>query len=179
MSGLTTVARWIDRLNEWIGRGAAWLSLLIVLVTASNVLLRYLFRKTSVGFQELEWHLFGPLFMLTAAYTLMRDEHVRVDVFYSRWSPRRRAVVNLAGALLLLIPVCAVVGWTSLSFVAASWAAGEGSPDPGGLPGRYVLKAIIPVSVGLLGLQGLSQALHSLQQWRDAPASSTAGEGEA
>ncbi|MFQ5848317.1 MAG: TRAP transporter small permease subunit, partial [Candidatus Methylomirabilales bacterium] len=140
----------------------SWIALVLVLVVAWNVIVRYLFHRGSVAMQELEWHLFGPLFLLTAAYTLVYDEHVRVDILYSRFSARTRAYVDFVGSLLFLIPVCIIIIWTSWSFIGASWAAGEGSPDPGGLPARYILKAIMPIGFALLGLQGVSMALHSL-----------------
>lgn len=162
MSWLQRVSRRIDTLNERVGHAVSWLSIVIVAVIAWNVFLRYVFHTGSVALQELEWHLFGPLFILTAAYTLGQDEHVRVDIFYSRLSSKRRAFVDLVGSLAFLIPVCVLIIWTSWDFVAASWAAGEGTPDPGGLPARYVLKAVMPVGFVLLGLQGLSMAIHSL-----------------
>ncbi|MFQ5658470.1 MAG: TRAP transporter small permease subunit [Candidatus Methylomirabilales bacterium] len=162
MSWLQRVSRKIDALNERVGRAISWLAFLMVAVVAWNVFLRLFFAKGSVAMQELEWALFGPLFLLTAAYTLVHDEHVRVDILYSRLSARAKALVDLAGSLLFLIPVCVLIIWTSWPFIAASWAAGEVSPDPGGLPARYILKAVIPVGFSLLGLQGLSMAIHSL-----------------
>jgi TRAP-type mannitol/chloroaromatic compound transport system permease small subunit len=162
MSWLQRISSGIDKLNERVGHAMSWVSLLVVVVVAWNVLLRYLFHKGSVAMQELEWHLFGPLFILTAGYTLLCDEHVRVDIFYSRVSAKGKAVVDLIGSLCFLIPVSLLVIWTSYSFVAASWAAGEGSPDPGGLPARYILKAVMPVGFALLALQAVSMAIHSL-----------------
>jgi len=162
MYWLQKISRRIDVLNERVGRAMSWLATLMVAVVAWNVFLRLFFHKGSVAMQELEWALFGPLFLLTAGYTLVHDEHVRVDIFYSRLSDRGKALVDLAGSLLFLIPVCVLIIWTSWPFIAASWAAGEVSPDPGGLPARYILKAVIPVGFSLLGLQGLSMAIQSL-----------------
>ncbi|MFQ5990762.1 MAG: TRAP transporter small permease subunit [Candidatus Methylomirabilales bacterium] len=162
MSWLQKMSRRIDALNERVGRAMSWIAFLMVAVVAWNVFLRYLFHRGSVAMQELEWHLFGPLFLLTAAYTLVHDEHVRVDIFYSRLSARAKAVVDLVGSLLFLLPVCVLIIWTSWGFVAASWAAREGTPDPGGLPARYILKAVIPIGFSLLGLQSVSMAIHSL-----------------
>ena len=162
MSWLQRLSHRIDTLNIRVGHAISWLSFVLVLVIAWNVLLRYLFHRGSVAMQELEWHLFGPLFILTAGYTLALDEHVRVDIFYSRVSRKTKAVVDFVGSLLFLTPVVVLVIWTSWSFIAASWGAGEGSPDPGGLPARYILKAVMPVGFILLGLQGLSMAIHSL-----------------
>ena len=162
MSWLQKISRGIDALNEQTGRAISWLAIVMVAVVAWNVFLRLVFHKGSVAMQELEWALFGPLFLLTAGYTLVHNEHVRVDIFYSRVSARARALIDFAGSLLFLIPLCILGIWTSRSFIAASWAVGEVSPDPGGLPARYVLKAVIPLGFSLLGLQGLSMAIHSL-----------------
>ena len=162
MSWLQKISRHIDALNERVGRAISWLASLMVVVVAWNVFLRLFFHKGSVAMQELEWHLFGPLFLLTAGYTLVHNEHVRVDIFYSRLSARTQAVVDFVGSLFFLIPVCILVIWTSWPFIAASWVVGEVSPNPGGIPARYILKAVIPVGFSLLGLQGVSMAIHSL-----------------
>ena len=161
-------ARAIDAVNEWIGRAVAWLVLALVLLIGWDVAMRYLFSRGSVALQELEWHLFAMLFLLGAAYTLKHDAHVRVDVLYqSRWmNPARRALVNLLGSVLFLIPFCVLVIVSAWPFVTAAWVHGEGSPDPGGLPHRWLLKACIPLGFGLLLLQGVALALHSLDALR-------------
>jgi len=154
----------IEFISEWSGRAVAWLVLAMVLVIAYDVAMRYVFHTGSVALQELEWHLFALLFLFGAAYTLKHDGHVRVDIFYnSRWmSDRRRAMIDLFGGLFLLAPFCLVVIITSLPFVANSYGMGEGSPDPGGLPYRFLLKAAIPVGFSLLLLQGVANMLRSL-----------------
>lgn len=129
-----------------------------------DVAFRYLFNKTSAASFELEWHLFATIFLLGAAYTLQQDKHVRVDVFYTKFSAKGKAWVNLLGTLLLLIPFCLVAFWESLSFVANSFAVRETSPDPGGLPARYIIKATIPIGFGLLALQGISTILKSIKK---------------
>ena len=106
--------------------------------------------------------LFAIIFLVGAAYTLRQDGHVRVDLFYARFSPRTKAWVNFFGSLIFLIPFCLVVIWSSKVFVSESYRIGEISPDPGGLPARFVLKTAIPVGFLLLMLQGLSLALQSL-----------------
>lgn len=164
MNALETFSRLIDALNEQIGRAVSWLTSLLVLVVCYDVLTRYLLQSSSVAVQEMEWHLFALIFLLGAAYTLKHDRHVRVDVFYTRFSPRTRAWVDLLGSLLFLIPFCAVAIWSSQTFVANAYRIGETSPDPGGLPGRYLLKAAIPAGFLLLLLQGLSLAAASLKQ---------------
>ena len=164
-SRLTRLIQSIEQLSEWSGRAVAWLVLAMVLVIAYDVAMRYLFQIGSVALQELEWHLFALLFLLGAAYTFKHDGHVRVDIFYAsrRLSERHRALVNLLGGLFLLLPFGLLVIGTSLPFVANAFAMGEGSPDAGGLPYRFLLKAAIPVGFGLLLLQGLADMLRSLQ----------------
>ncbi len=154
--------RFVDRLNETIGFGVSWLTTLLVLVVCYDVFTRYLLKNSMVAVQELEWHLFAVIFLVGAAYTLKQDGHVRVDLFYSRFSPRNRAWVDFVGSLVFLIPFCLVAIWSSKTFVASAYRIGETSPDPGGLPGRFVLKAAIPVGFSLLVFQGVALALRSL-----------------
>lgn len=157
------IATGIELASEWTGRLTSWLVLGMVALITYDVAMRYLFHAGSVALQELEWHLFALIFLIGAAYTLKHDSHVRVDVLYqSRWmSPRRRALVNLVGTLLFLIPFCLLIIVSSWPFVHDAFVHGEGSPDPGGLPYRWLLKAAIPLGFGLLLLQGLATALHA------------------
>ena len=158
---LKGLCRWIDALNEWVGRGVAWVTLLMVLVVFVDVVMRYLFNTSFVFTQEMEWHLFGFVFLMGAGYTLLHDGHVRVDIFYQRASTRRKAWINFLGVVLFLIPGCSMVIATSLQFVEHSWAVLEGSPDPGGIPYRFILKSAIPVGFGLVLLQGISLGIKS------------------
>ena len=164
MKGIKALARWIDTLNEWIGRGVAWVTLGLVLVVFIDVVMRYLFNTSFVFTQELEWHLFGFIFLIGAGYTLLHDGHVRVDIIYQRLSHKGRAWVNFFGVLLFLIPGCLMVIDTSWKFTATSFAMLEGSPDPGGIPFRFLLKGCMPVGFTLLLLQGISLGIHSLMQ---------------
>ena len=143
----------------------SWLVLVLVFIIGFDVTMRYLFQTGSVALQELEWHLFALIFLLGAAYTFKHDGHVRVDIFYnSRWmDARRRAWLDLLGGLLLLTPFCLLIIISAGPFVANAFALGEGSPDPGGLPWRYLLKAAIPVSFALLLLQGVAHMLRSVR----------------
>jgi len=140
----------------------AWSTALVVLVVFVDVVMRYAFNTSFVFTQELEWHLFAFIFLMGAGYTLLYDGHVRVDIFYQRLSPKAQAWINLIGVLLFLIPGCVMVIATSWSFVANSWAVMEGSPDPGGIPYRFLLKACIPAGFILLLLQGVSLWIKSL-----------------
>lgn len=162
---LDGVAGFADFINERIGRLAAWLVVALVLLVCYDVSMRYLFQAGSVALQELEWHLFALIFLLGGAYTLKHDEHVRVDVIYqAEWmTPRRKAAVNLFGCLFLLLPFCVLMINASIPFVLQSYEWGEASPDPGGLPYRWLLKAMIPFGFALLALQGIALAIRSLR----------------
>jgi len=133
----------------------------MVMVVTTDVAMRYLFKKSYVFVQELEWHLFGVLFLLGAGYTLLHDGHVRVDIFYQRFSPKQKAWLNLLGTLLFLLPGCYLVVTTSYNFFWNSWSIHEGSPDPGGIPARYFLKSAIPIGFTLVALQGISLGIKS------------------
>ncbi|ACF45449.1 MAG: TRAP transporter small permease subunit [Prosthecochloris sp.] len=154
--------RAIDLFTLWTGRVVSWLALLLVLVVVYDVFTRYVLSSSSVGVQELEWHLFALIFLLSAGWTLQQDKHVRVDVFYCRLSVRHKALINLAGGLLFLIPFSVTVIISSWPFVSNSFAVMESSPDPGGLPWRFLIKAAIPTGFFLLLLQGISGILRSV-----------------
>ena len=164
MNALKRLSAWIDALNQWVGRGVAWVTLGLVLVVFVDVVMRYLFNTSFVFTQELEWHLFGFIFLIGAGYTLLHDGHVRVDIIYQRVGLKSRAWINLCGVILFLIPGCIMVITTSLKFALNAFAIMEGSPDPGGIPFRYVLKSCIPVGFILLLLQGISLGINSVMQ---------------
>jgi len=159
---LQSLADNIDRFNALIGRTIAWLTLGMVVVTFLVVLLRYAFSIGWISMQESVTYMHALVFMLGAAYALQKDKHVRVDIFYQRLSPRARAWINLLGSLLLLIPFCLFIAWSSLDYVANSWSLLEGSREAGGLPGVFLLKTCIPAMAVLMLLQGVSTILHSI-----------------
>jgi TRAP-type mannitol/chloroaromatic compound transport system permease small subunit len=159
---LLVLADRLDALAEWTGRAVAWLTLGIVLITFAVVLLRYAFNLGWIAMQESVLYLHALVFMLGAAYTLKRDGHVRVDIFYRKLSPEGRAWVDLCGALFLLLPMCVFLFWVSGDYVASAWSIREGSRDAGGLPWVYLLKTVIPLMAALLILQGISQVCRSL-----------------
>ncbi len=163
MAALVRLARRFDRLSASFGRALAWLALAMVLIGAFNALARYGGKALGVnlasnGLLEAQWYLFALLFLLGAAPTLAADRHVRVDVFYGRLSERRKALVDLLGCLVLLLPFCVFALVVSLPSVQASWAVWEVSPDPGGLP-RWPIKTAVPLAFVLLVLQGVSFAI--------------------
>lgn len=150
-----------DRLEAVIdaaGRAASWVVLVHVVLVASNVILRYLFQVGPVSLQELEWHLMSPIALVGMAYALRHDDHVRVDLFYDRYRPRFKALVDLLSAGVTVL-ICVAVIKLSAGFVLQSWTEGEISPDPGGLPYRWLLKAFIPLGFVLLAIQATAIAL--------------------
>ena len=152
----------VDNLNEKVGKGVSWLTAILVLVVCFDVFTRYVLNKSSIAVPEMEWHLFAVIFLIGAAYTLKHDRHVRVDVLYLKFSAKTKAWINLLGSLIFLIPLTIVVIISSKNFVLNSFRVNETSPDPGGLPARYLLKAAIPLAFLLLLLQGVSLAMKSL-----------------
>jgi TRAP-type mannitol/chloroaromatic compound transport system permease small subunit len=159
---LERASDFIDGINEAIGRGISWLTTLLVVLICYDVAARYLFNTSSAGLVELEWHIFSFIFLLGAAYALKHDKHVRVDVFYQNFSPKKQAWVNLLGSVLFLIPFCLIIIQASLKFTYNAYAINEGSADPGGLPARFIVKGAIPVGFFLLLLQAISLGFRSL-----------------
>lgn len=153
--------RYIDTLNETVGRAVSWLTTALVVIVCLDVLARYLLSRTAAWVMEVEWHLFSLIFLLGAGYALKHDRHVRVDLFFTSFSRRDRALVDLLGSLLFLLPWTALVLVAGWSYAVESYHDGEGSPNPGGLPYYYPIKFAIPLGLGLLLLQGLAQLLRS------------------
>jgi TRAP-type mannitol/chloroaromatic compound transport system permease small subunit len=165
---LALIADRIDRLNTTIGRTVMWCTLLVVLVQFVVVLMRYVLGIGSLWLSESIIYGHAALFMLAAAWTLRENQHVRVDIFYADAPPRRKALVDLFGALLLLIPFAAVLAWLSLPYVARSWAILERSRETSGIPAVYLLKTLIPLFALLMALQGVSQAIRAVEVLRTA-----------
>jgi TRAP-type mannitol/chloroaromatic compound transport system permease small subunit len=152
----------IDRLTTAIGRAAAWLALAIVLLQFALVVARYVFGFGSIWLTETVVYANAALFLLASAWTLRSGGHVRLDVFYAQASARSNAIVDLIGALLLLLPFAAVLLWLSLPYAARSWAILERSQETSGLPLVFVLKSFIPAFALLMALQGIVQAIRAL-----------------
>ena len=158
----------IDRISIVTGRVASWLTLAMVIGTFVVVILRYALDSGAVWLQEAVTWMHAMVFMLGAAYTLQREEHVRVDIFYRNMSERRQAIVNLGGVVLFIVPVCIFFIIESYEYVGVSWQIREVSRDSGGLPYPFIplLKsALIVMPIAVL-LQGLSLALHSIAALR-------------
>ena len=158
---MTALANRIDRLNAVIGRAAAWLAIVVVLLQFVLVVARYLFGLGSVWLSETVIYAHAALFMLAAAWTLHTGGHVRVDIFYADASARTKALIELVGALLLLLPFMLVLIWLSMPYAARSWAILEHSQEASGLPIVFVLKTLIPIFAVLMALQGVAQAIHA------------------
>ncbi len=143
----------LDHLSEWLGRSLSWLILVMMLIQFLIVVLRYAFSINSIPMQESVMYLHATVFMLAASYTLRHDGHVRVDIFYRGMSARGKALVDLLGTLLLLMPVMIFVILVSLGYVASPGRFSS-SPDSGGIPGVFLLKTLIPLFAALMLLQG-------------------------
>ncbi len=163
LAGLNRFADIVDRVNTAIGHAVAWLVIAVVLLQFALVLARYWFGLGSIWLTEAVIYGHATVLMLAAAWTLKAGGHVRVDIFYADASPRTRATVDLAGAVLLLLPFALTLLWLSLPYVARSWAVLERSQEASGLPLVYALKTLIPAFAVLMALQGAAQAIRALR----------------
>ncbi len=172
---LLRLADALEAVTDRIGRAAAWVTLLLVLLVTFNVASRYLFSWGTVWLQELEWHLLPVIALFGITYTLRHGGHVRVDMLYERMGPRAQHLVDLISALVLIAVAVLMIRF-SQNYIGQSWRVGEMSPDPGGLPARYALKALIPIGFAVLMIQALAMALrHGVLLFRG----DDAGEGPA
>ena len=158
----------IERFIDWSGRAVSWLTLLMVIVTFIVVVLRYVFDIGWIALQESVTYMHAMVFLVGASWAMQHDAHVRVDIFYSRFSTRTKAWVDLFGSLLLLLPVMIFIAWISWEYVIASWEVLEGSREAGGLPAVFLLKSLIVVLAIMLILQALVQIMRCVQTIRSA-----------
>ncbi|WP_119459750.1 TRAP transporter small permease subunit [Rhodospirillaceae bacterium SYSU D60014] len=158
MSALLALARAIDALNRGIGRTVGWLILAAVLVSAGNATIRYTLDRSSNAWLELQWYLFAAVFLLGAGYTLLKNEHIRIDLVYGFWSRRTQVWIEIFGTIVFLLPMAILIGWLGWPMFAESFARGEMSPNAGGLI-RWPAKLLIPVGFALLALQGISELI--------------------
>lgn len=155
------LARGIERLIDAVGQLTLWLALAMIALVATNVLLRYAFALGSVWAQELEWHLLAAMIMLGMSHALQRGDDVRVDLLYGRFSePTRRWVDRVS--LVLLLAMATLLVWLSMGYVAQAWAVAERSNDPGGIPWRWAVKALIPAGFALVALHAVAALLRNL-----------------
>jgi TRAP-type mannitol/chloroaromatic compound transport system permease small subunit len=158
MNALLALSRAIDALTERIGRLVIWLVLVATLVSAGNALARWALGASSNAWLEIQWYLFGAVFLLAAGYTLKHNGHVRIDIFYGRLSAKGQAWVDLVGGLLFLLPMAGLLAWLAWPMFMDAWMTHEMSPDAGGLL-RWPVKLLLPIGFGLLALQGVAEII--------------------
>jgi TRAP-type mannitol/chloroaromatic compound transport system permease small subunit len=161
---MKTIASFLESINIFIGKAVGWLTLLMVLGTFTTVVLRHFLDTGSIKLQESVIYMHGTVFMLSIAYTYAQDEHVRVDIFYRNFSTNIKRCVDIAGNLLLLLPVSLFIFWMSYSYVESSWRIGEGSSEAGGLAGLYLLKTTLLAMPALLIIQAIANSLLNLSR---------------
>jgi len=152
----------IDRFIQGIGKVVWWSNALLIAVIILQVVLRYGFDRGLVVFEELQWHLYALAVMMGVSCALTNDAHIRVDVLHQRFSPRAKRVVEIVGILIFLLPFVYIVFDHSIDFLADSWRNNERSDAPTGLPWRWAIKAVIPLSFGLLGLAAISRLIRDV-----------------
>ncbi len=139
---------------KWLESLTIFLLLLTIFNVFIDVMLRYVFNNSSIGLQELEWHLFSAMFLLGIAYTLQKDAHVRVDIFYANFTPKKQAWVNIVGFFSFIAPISLIIVYYGSDFAYNAYLIGEQSGDPGGLTHRFIIKSIIPLSFILVIISG-------------------------
>lgn len=165
MNGLLGLARAIDRMNATIGKAVSWLILLAVLVSAGNAIVRKMFNASSNMWLELQWYLYGAAFMWAAAYTLLENEHIRIDLVYGSWSRRVQHWIDLIGHVLFMMVFTGLMIWFLYPYAIQSFQRWEGSASPGGLP-LWPAKAILLIGFSLLFLQGISEIIKKIAVMR-------------
>ena len=158
MNILLRISRLIDAINARIGQGVYWLVLASVVVSSGNAVVRYTFDTSSNAWLEIQWYLYTGFFLVGAGYTLLRNEHVRIDIIYSRLSPRMRAWIDVFGGVFFLMPMALIILWLSWPVFLDSYNINEYSSNPGGLL-RWPVKLMIPAGFLLLALQGISEII--------------------
>lgn len=163
---LLSLEKGFNRFSDWIGNFSAILLLLLLANVFYDVVMRYLFNDVSIGMQELEWHLYAMIFLFGVAYTLKEDGHVRVDVIYERLSTKHRAVIDIAGTMLLLWPFCFLVLNYGIGFAHEAYLINEQSGDPGGLPHRWIIKGMISLSFICVMISSFGFILRAINSYR-------------
>jgi TRAP-type mannitol/chloroaromatic compound transport system permease small subunit len=158
VSPLLTLSRLIDRLNEFVGRWLAWLVLAAVLISAVNAAVRKIFNTSSNAYLEIQWYLFAAIFLLAAGYTLLRNEHVKIDVVLGHFSKRTQIKIEIFGLLAFLMPFVVTVTQLVTPLVIQAYQSGEMSSNAGGLI-RWPVYAMVPIGFALLALQGVSELI--------------------
>lgn len=163
---LIQLEKFFDAIAEFIGHLSGVLMFVLMANVTYDVIMRYFFRTGSIAMQELEWHFFAMVFLLGISYALKIDGHVRVDVIYDRLSDQKKAIINIVGTILFLIPFSLLIAFGSLEFVKESYMSQEISGDPGGLHFRWLIKALIPVSFYLLTFISIGIIIKNINVYR-------------
>ena len=163
---LERMERFFDTLANWIGHACGILMSIMMLNVFYNVVMRYFFKTGSIGMQELEWHFFSLIILFGISYALKEDAHVRVDVIYDRLQPKRKALINIFGAIAFIVPISVLIATGSTEFVLEAYRSNEGSGDPGGLPFRWIIKGMIPLSFYLLLFINLGFIIKNINLYR-------------
>ncbi len=158
MGALLGFSNGIDRLNTWLSKYVIWLILIATLVSAINALVRKIFNTSSNAFLEVQWYFFAASFLLAAGYTLLNNEHVKIDVVYSRFSRRTQTQIDIFGFAVFLLPMCSAILWFAVPFFVKGYVSNEMSSNAGGLI-RWPVYAMIPLGFCLLWLQGVSELI--------------------
>ncbi len=158
---LQNFSKSINAVNEWVGKATSWLTAILVVIVCFDVVARKLFNFSKIWIMDLEWHLYALVFLLAAGYALKHDRHVRVDLFYDKFSQKEKALTNFWGHLLFLVPWCMMVIYYSIGYAMESFAMREGSAEPGGLPARYIIKFCITIGAALLLFQAIAGLIDS------------------
>ena len=158
MSLLLSLSRLIDRITERIGHALYWLILVTVLISAANAVVRKAFNYSSNSYLEMQWYLFSAVFLGAAGYTLLRNEHVRIDVISGKLSPRTRAWIDILGTLFFLLPMAILIGWLGWPVFVDSYVRGEVSSNAGGLI-IWPARLLVPIGFFLLAVQGISELI--------------------
>lgn len=169
---LRELARKIDAAQDWFGRTLSWLMLAMVLVVFTDVVMRYAINVTYVFTQELEWYLFAITYLMAGGYVLLYDEHVRVDIIFSKLSPQGKAWLDFILLFVFYFPSCLLIVYTTWPFFRNAYMVLEGSPDPGGIPARWALKGVIILAFALMTIQGISEAIKRFywaMGWEERP----------
>ncbi len=165
---MESIEKFISKIVEFMGRVTSILLLLMVLNVSFDVMMRYLFHNSSVGMQEMEWHLFAVIFLFGISVALKEEGHVRVDFLYEKFSPRKKALVNIFGTIFFLLPLALLIFFGSFEYVKDAWVTNEISEDPGGLPYRWLIKSMIPLSFGFLIFSAVGYVLQNIRLYREA-----------